>query len=330
MNAATISAAKSGNIKVGDFTVHRLGYGAMRLTGPGIWGLPKDRSNAIRVLRRAVELGVNFIDTSDAYGPNTNEELIAEALHPYSSGLVIATKGGLTRPGPDIWERNGRPSHLKQACEASLQRLRVERIDLYQLHAIDPQVPLEESLGALARLQQEGRIRHIGVSNFTVRDLQRAEKVVKLCLFRIATTQPIARMTTSSPIASNVALHSFPGIRWQQDRMRSQECCRRKFEPSCLGETSPLRKLRSPGYWPDRTLCCRFRVPLRLLTWKKMWQRQTDDAEEDFTQSTRNTENKSVWTYRDGFPPCGRNILSPSSITPSPHHFFSNPLAINS
>jgi aryl-alcohol dehydrogenase-like predicted oxidoreductase len=180
MNAATISAAKSGNIKVGDFTVHRLGYGAMRLTGPGIWGLPKDRSNAIRVLRRAVELGVNFIDTSDAYGPNTNEELIAEALHPYSSGLVIATKGGLTRPGPDIWERNGRPSHLKQACEASLQRLRVERIDLYQLHAIDPQVPLEESLGALARLQQEGRIRHIGVSNFTVRDLERAEKVVKI------------------------------------------------------------------------------------------------------------------------------------------------------
>jgi aryl-alcohol dehydrogenase-like predicted oxidoreductase len=152
----------------------------MRLTGPGIWGPPKDRSNAVRVLRRAVELGVDFIDTSDAYGPNTNEELIAEALHPYAANLVIATKGGLTRPGPDIWERNGRPSHLRQACEASLQRLHVERIDVYQLHAIDPQVPLEESLGELARLQQEGKIRHIGVSNFTVRDLQRAEKIVKI------------------------------------------------------------------------------------------------------------------------------------------------------
>jgi aryl-alcohol dehydrogenase-like predicted oxidoreductase len=180
MNTATISAANAGTIKVGDLTVHRLGYGAMRLTGNGIWGPPKDRSNAIRVLRRAVELGVNFIDTSDAYGPDTNEELIAEALHPYVQGVVIATKGGLTRPGPDIWERNGRPSHLRQACEASLKRLRVDRIDVYQLHAIDPHVPLEESLGELAKLQQQGKIRHIGVSNFTVRDLERAEKVVKI------------------------------------------------------------------------------------------------------------------------------------------------------
>jgi pyridoxine 4-dehydrogenase len=164
----------------GDLRVNRLGYGAMRLSGAGIWGDPPDRDAGIRLLRRAVELGINFIDTADAYGPETNERLIADALHPYPPGLVIATKGGVVRPSQDRWDRDGRPLHLREACEASLARLRVERIDLYQLHAIDPRVPLEDSLGELARLQQAGKIRHVGVSNFTSGELERARRVVNV------------------------------------------------------------------------------------------------------------------------------------------------------
>jgi pyridoxine 4-dehydrogenase len=164
----------------GDLRVNRLGYGAMRLSGAGIWGDPTDRDAGIRLLRRAVELGINFIDTADAYGPETNERLIADALHPYPPGLVIATKGGVVRPSQDRWDRDGRPLHLREACEASLARLRVERIDLYQLHAIDPRVPLEDSLGELARLQQAGKIRHVGVSNFTSGELERARRVVNV------------------------------------------------------------------------------------------------------------------------------------------------------
>ena len=164
----------------GDLTVNRLGFGAMRVTGQGIWGWPPDRANALKVLRRAIELGVNLIDTADAYGPDTSEVLIAEALHPYSNGLVIATKGGLTRPGPGQWVPNGRPEHLKQAVEGSLKRLRVERIDLYQLHAIDPKVPLEESLGALKQMQESGKIRHVGLSNFDTDEIRRARKIVPI------------------------------------------------------------------------------------------------------------------------------------------------------
>lgn len=172
------NAAAAGTITLGgDLQVNRLGFGAMRLTGAGVWGDPKDPQAARRVLRRAVELGVNFIDTADSYGPHVSERQIAESLHPYPPGLVIATKGGLVRPGPDEWHRNGSPAHLRQACEGSLQRLRVERIDLYQLHAVDPQVPLEDSLGELVKLQQEGKIRHIGVSNFSVAELLRAARV---------------------------------------------------------------------------------------------------------------------------------------------------------
>jgi pyridoxine 4-dehydrogenase len=176
---ATPNAAAAGTITIGgDLRVHRLGYGAMRVTGPSVWGEPKDPRAARRVLQRAVELGVNFIDTADSYGPEVSENLIAEALHPYPAGLVIATKGGLVRPGPSEWERDGRPEHLRQACEGSLRRLRLERISLYQFHAPDPRVPIEESLGELRRLQQEGKILHIGVSNFSVAELQRAAKVV--------------------------------------------------------------------------------------------------------------------------------------------------------
>jgi aryl-alcohol dehydrogenase-like predicted oxidoreductase len=152
----------------------------MRLSAPGIWGDPADRDEAKRVLRRAVELGVDFVDTADAYGPATNESLIADALFPYPPGLVIATKGGIVRPSPERWDADGRPAHLRAACEASLRRLRVERIDLYQLHTIDPRVPLEDSLGEIARLQREGKIRHVGVSNFDVDELARARRVVRV------------------------------------------------------------------------------------------------------------------------------------------------------
>src|SRR3954464_8497094 len=166
-----------GTLQIGDRSVRRLGFGAMRITGDGIWGPPADHDAAVAVLRRAVDLGVNFIDTADSYGPAVSEELIAEALHPYPGGLVIATKGGLTRPGPGQWERDGRPEHLREACEGSLRRLRVERIDVYQLHAVDPEVPLEESVGALVELRDEGKIAHIGLSNVNTEQLARAREI---------------------------------------------------------------------------------------------------------------------------------------------------------
>src|SRR5438067_11675475 len=164
----------------GDFNVNRLGFGAMRVTGEGIWGWPADRQKALKVIRRAVELGVNLIDTADAYGPDTSELLIAEALYPYPKGLVTATKGGLTRPGPGQWVPNGRPEHLKQAVEGSLKRLRLERIDLYQLHTVDPKVPIEDSLGALKEMQDAGKIRHVGLSNVDPDQIERARKVVPI------------------------------------------------------------------------------------------------------------------------------------------------------
>jgi aryl-alcohol dehydrogenase-like predicted oxidoreductase len=162
----------------GDMTVARLGFGAMRLTGPGIWGNPADPAEARRVLRRAVDLGVELIDTAESYGPEVSEQLIAEALHPYPDRLVIATKGGLDRPGPGRWDRDARPERLRAACEGSLRRLKLETIDLYQLHAPDPRVPLEDSLDALAELQGEGKIRHIGVSNVGRDELRRATRRV--------------------------------------------------------------------------------------------------------------------------------------------------------
>jgi len=164
----------------GDLTVNRLGFGAMRITGEGIWGWPTDRNNALKVLRRAVELGVNLIDTADAYGPEISELLIAQALYPYPEGLIIATKGGLIRPGPGQWVPDGRPEHLKQAVEGSLKRLRLERIDLYQLHRVDPKVPLEESLGAFKEMQNAGKIQHVGLSNVSTDEIQRARKVVPI------------------------------------------------------------------------------------------------------------------------------------------------------
>ena len=177
----TATAAATGTITIGgDLPVHRLGFGAMRITGPDIWGAPRDPAEARRVLQRAVALGVNFLDTADSYGPAVSEELIAEALHPYPAGLVVATKGGIVRPTRARWDPDCRPAHLRAACEASLKRLRIERIDLYQLHTVDPRVRLEESIGELARLQAEGKIRHIGVSNVRVEELAQARRLVKV------------------------------------------------------------------------------------------------------------------------------------------------------
>jgi len=173
--------SSAGALSLGsDLTVNRLGFGAMRITGPGIWGPPKDPTTAARVLQRAVELGVNFIDTADSYGPNVSEELIARALHPYPAGLVIANKGGLTRPGPDVWNRDARPKHLREACEGSLRRLQLEQIDLYQLHAPDPRVPFESSVGELVRLKGEGKIRHIGLSNVSVTEIKLAQQLTPI------------------------------------------------------------------------------------------------------------------------------------------------------
>jgi len=173
--------AASGTFSIGgDISVHRLGFGAMRITGEGVWGEPKDPEAAKRLLRRVVELGINLIDTADSYGPEVSERLIAEALHPYPKDLLIATKGGLTRPGPGEWVPVGRPEYLRQCVEMSLRRLKVDRIDLWQLHRIDPKVPAEESLGALKELRDAGKIRHIGLSEVTVAEIEQARKVVPI------------------------------------------------------------------------------------------------------------------------------------------------------
>jgi aryl-alcohol dehydrogenase-like predicted oxidoreductase len=178
MAQEVITAAVAGTIEIGgDLTVNRLGFGAMRITGPGIWGEPTDREEAKATLRRAIELEVNFIDTADSYGPEVSEALIAETLYPYPDDLVIATKGGLVRPGPNKWDPDGRPEHLRAACEGSLSRLRLDQIPLYQLHRPDPKVPIEESIGALDQLKTEGKIRHIGVSNFNEHQLRQAQQV---------------------------------------------------------------------------------------------------------------------------------------------------------
>jgi pyridoxine 4-dehydrogenase len=188
MNSATarqsqgeLPAAKSGEFGMGgDLRVYRLGYGAMRITGQGIWGEPENRSEAIRVLRRAVELGINFIDTADSYGPNVSEEIIAEALYPYAENLVIATKAGFDRSGPDQWVTNGRPEHLRAACEGSLRRLRLDCIDLFQLHRIDDKVPADVQLGTLQDLQTEGKIKHIGLSEVSVKQIEHARTIVPI------------------------------------------------------------------------------------------------------------------------------------------------------
>jgi aryl-alcohol dehydrogenase-like predicted oxidoreductase len=179
-SAQTISAAAAGTVRLGDLTVNRMGYGAMRIVGKGVWGPPPDRDAAIRTLLRAVELGVNLIDTADSYGPGVSEELIADALHPYPRDLVIATKGGWERVGPGQWTHNASPKHLESAVEGSLRRLKLDRIDVYQLHVPDPAVSFDASMETLAQLQRQGKIRHIALSNVTVEHLERARRIVPI------------------------------------------------------------------------------------------------------------------------------------------------------
>lgn len=181
MKPGTSTAAASGTFTLGgDLRVHRLGFGAMRLTGRGVWGAPADKKEAMAVLRRAVDLGVNFIDTAESYGPHVSEEMIAAALHPYPTGLVIATKGGLDRPGPERWQPSGRPERLREELEGSLRRLRLERIDLWQLHRIDPAVPEDEQFGALRAFREEGKVRHVGLSEVSVAEIERARRVLPI------------------------------------------------------------------------------------------------------------------------------------------------------
>jgi aryl-alcohol dehydrogenase-like predicted oxidoreductase len=195
----------------GEAKVRRLGFGAMRLTGPGIWGPPRDRAEALRVLRRAVELGVDFIDTADSYGPYVSEELIAEALHPYPAGLVIATKAGFVRTGPERWHLLGRPEYLRQECEMSLRRLRLERIDLFQLHRIDPSVPATEQFGVLRDLQKEGKVRFVGLSEVEVQDIEAAQRVVP-----VATVQNLYNLENrrSESVLEYCTKHSIGFIPW--------------------------------------------------------------------------------------------------------------------
>ncbi|BCL12885.1 aldo/keto reductase [Micromonospora sagamiensis] len=205
-------AKASGRYRIGgDLPVDRLGYGAMQLTGPGVWGDPKDPAEAVRVLRRAVELGVTFVDTADSYGPFVSEMLIREALHPYADDLVIATKAGLTRSGPDDWRPVGRPEYLRQQCELSLRHLGLETIDLYQLHRVDPQVPLADQLGELALLRQEGKIRHIGLSEVTVEQIEQARAVTPIVsvqnLYNLADRR-------AEPVLEHCERHDLAFIPW--------------------------------------------------------------------------------------------------------------------
>ena len=208
----TPPAAASGTFRIGgDLPVHRLGFGAMRITGPGVWGPPTDRDEALRVLRRCVELGVTLIDTADSYGPGVSEALVAEALRPYPAGLVIATKGGFERPGPNRWVANGRPDYLRAQCEGSLRRLRVERIDLWQLHRVDPKVPAAEQFGLLADLVAEGKVRHVGLSEVTVAQVDAARRVVP-----VATVQNRYNLAErgAEPVLEHCARHGIGFIPW--------------------------------------------------------------------------------------------------------------------
>ena len=208
----TPSAAASGTFRIGgDLPVYRLGFGAMRITGPGVWGPPTDRDEALRVLRRCVELGVTLIDTADSYGPGVSEALVAEALRPYAAGLVVATKGGFERPGPNRWVANGRPAYLRAQCEGSLRRLRVERIDLWQLHRVDPKVPAAEQFGLLADLVAEGKVRHVGLSEVTVAQVDAARRVVP-----VATVQNRYNLAErgAEPVLEHCARHGIGFIPW--------------------------------------------------------------------------------------------------------------------
>jgi aryl-alcohol dehydrogenase-like predicted oxidoreductase len=264
MATETLNDDSAGTI--GDLEVRRLGYGAMRITGEGIWGPPQDRDGALAVLRRAVELGIGLIDTANSYGPDVSEELIAEALYPYPEGLVIATKGGLERTGPGEWSRNGRPEHLREVCEGSLRRLRLERIDVYQLHSVDPDVPYEESVGALKELQDEGKIRHIGISNVGLDDLATAREMVEVVSvqnrFNLGDRDSADVLDRCE--ADGIAF--IPGFRSTPAPLPSPAAPRRR-SPSATARPRPRSRL--PGYCRHSTPPFQFRAPPPSPTSKK-------------------------------------------------------------
>ena len=256
MNAHPTAAA-AGTIDVGgDLTVNRMGFGAMRITGPGIWGEPPSRDQAIATLRRVVELGVNFIDTADSYGPGVSETLIAEALYPYPDDLVIATKGGLVRPGPNRWEANGRPEHLREACEGSLRRLRLEQIPLYQFHRPDPAVPLAESIGAIVEMKNEGKIRHVGISNVSESQLREAQQILP---DRVDTEQ-VQRVRPPVGVADRPVRAGAAGVPALGPGAGGRTRTRRWPRPPS-GTARPSTRSCWPGCWPPHRRSSRFRAP---------------------------------------------------------------------
>jgi pyridoxine 4-dehydrogenase len=265
------NAAAAGTFALGeDLLVNRLGFGAMRLTGRGILGEPEDPEEARRVLRRALELGVNLIDTADSYGPEVSERLIAEALHPYPDDLVIATKGGFTRPG-GRWVPNGRPEHLREACESSLKRLKVERIDLYQLHRPDTRIAFEDSVWALALLREEGKIRHVGLSNVGVRELEIALDIVP-----VASVQNRYNLSdrSSEAVLQACEREEVGFIPWYP--LATGRLARR-VDPSTRSPsatTPPQHRWRSPGSLGTRPRCCPSQVPRRSRTWRRTWRQR--------------------------------------------------------
>lgn len=255
----------------GDLVVHRLGFGAMRITGPRVLGEPASREQARAVLRRAVELGVTLIDTADSYGPGVSEELIAEALHPYPAGLVIATKDGFVRPG-GAWVPDGRPAHLRRALEGSLRRLRLDRIDLYQLHTVDPRVPVEESVGALADLAAEGKIRHIGASNVGVEELSRARRAARIV--SVQNRYSLADRASEDVVAACERdglgfLSWYPLTTGSLARSRDE-----RLRRTALGHGAPPRRWRSPGSSGGRRRSCRSPESPRSRTWRRTWRRR--------------------------------------------------------
>jgi aryl-alcohol dehydrogenase-like predicted oxidoreductase len=248
-------AGRSGTFTLGgDLPVARLGYGTMQLTGPGVWGYPNDRDEAVRVLRRAVELGITFFDTADSYGPEVAEELLREALHPYGDDVVIATKAGLTRQGPDVWTPVGRPEYLRQQCELSLRRLGLERIDLFQLHRVDPEVPLEDQVGELKKLQDEGKVRHIGLSEVSVEQIKAAQEVAPIAsvqnLFNLAKrdAEPVLEYAEQQGIGFIPWFPLATGELSKEDGPLADAAKRHDASPSQLALAWLLR--RSPAMLP--------------------------------------------------------------------------------
>ena len=252
-------------MKLGELIVNRMAFGAMRLCGSNVWGPPKNRVNAHRVLRRALELGINFVDTADSYGPEVSETLIAEALHPYPRDLVIGTKGGLLRPSPPRWDVDARPEHLRRALEGSLSRLKLECIDLYQVHAPDPRVPFADSVGALADAQRAGKIRHIGLSNISVTQLEQACRIAAIVSVQNRYNFEDGGPRTCSGLARARASPLSLGFHWAQ----GPRLCRPRSNARPRGSTPHPPKCCLPGCSPDRPLCCSSPARRPLPTWKR-------------------------------------------------------------